>query len=56
MEKSTVIYMRIPEWLHAELKRIAREDDRSLNNLVVKALKAWHRDAEPASTEMLRPS
>lgn len=34
MMEKTVLSVRIPEDLHAELKKVAEAEDRSLNNLI----------------------
>jgi predicted HicB family RNase H-like nuclease len=38
------INLRLPEDLHAELKRLAAEEQRSLNNLIVRMLTGRYKE------------
>jgi predicted HicB family RNase H-like nuclease len=47
MEKQHVtLSIRLPPELHEQLKRTAEREERSLNNLIVRALRAWVAEQE----------
>ncbi|MCH7496604.1 MAG: Arc family DNA-binding protein [Candidatus Marinimicrobia bacterium] len=45
-EKSVMFGLRLPASIHAAVKKIAQEDDRSMNGQIVRALKQWLRQRE----------
>ena len=45
-EETVILGLRLPKSIHAAIKRIASEEDRSLNGQIVRALKQWLKRTE----------
>lgn len=45
-EKTVMFGLRLPQSLHEAIKKVADEEDRSINGQIVRALKEWLRSWE----------
>lgn len=54
MDESAVIYIRVPKYLHEELKEVAERESRTLTGQVIFVLKNWHKNEQLAEVVSTR--